>query len=1043
MNGSDYRVDAAWYSEEYPDVVASGLEAQTHYEMIGRKEHRFPRFDPEWYLFIYPDVAENNLDPLYHYRTWGREEKRIPAFPHDWYLERHPDVARAGIDPYQHFRDYGRAEGRSFNPLLKPDHENINVQTPPYDSSYECARSFEGRTTDIKAIAFHLPQFHEVKENNEWWGEGFTEWTNVRQAVPRFWEHYQPRTPHADIGYYDLSKPEHLAAQADMAKKFGIYGFCFYHYWFSGRRILEKPVDTIISDPNINIKFCLCWANENWTRTWDGAEENILLEQRYSKEDQIRFIEDIESYLLDPRYISVDERPILMIYKPNIIPDFAQMVNVWRQYWRDKYKNDLYICINRTNYEDTGCTQFEAVVDAVVEFPPHVVPYKFDQQLIKAETDGNFFNYPQLVDDIVNGNEKAKLPNIDFYRTVMLGWDNSARRKSGWSCWYGYSIKKYDKWLRHIVKRTRDTFPENKRFVFINAWNEWAEGTYLEPDDKYGYMALNTTARALYDLLPSSSPEVLPSLPQQAKQALARQLPVQRVALHVHIYFEDAAHDIAEGILNIGRPFDLFITTDNTAKAKKFVERVRSFGLVEKLSVIETRNMGRDIGPFLVEVAPRLMDYDIVGHIHTKKSETVDWGGNWRRHILRNLLGSTDGVRSIFELLSKEDGYGILYPAAFPLIADFVDWGGLRERVQLIARELFHIDVGLASQKPEFPVGNMFWARIDAIRPILSYRWSWSDFEEEHGQVGGTLAHCIERMWGIIAETRGFPARPILLADTGLDLPSPKRRRLAIFVHYSQSMEIAASDLHYLHHLRTIASHVVFVSNSPLSKNAYKQVVMSSDRIIQRDNVTADFGAWAQALAEMGREYVCGFDELILANNSCFFPIFPVNEMLSVMSRRYLDFWGVSGFPKIENSTREEACLLNNGDIPHHIQSYFMVFRNNVMKHDAFWDFWSNLKPTSNLIEVVAYYEAQLTGVLTSVGFKHGFYLPELEEIQSRNAQQNDFNAVYSRPIDGFLLRSPFVKKKIALYAPKDIAALLSLIRKQGHYPMHLLSDWY
>ena len=317
-----YTFDIDWYLKEYPDVVESALSPEEHYLTIGRSEFRYPCIDAEWYYFIYPDVAKYNIDAYYHYDNWGRKEGRVPCFPYDWYNKRYPDVAAAGIDAYQHFRDYGKAEGRWYNPHVRLDHENISVSTPQYDSRYESRRNYSGLKTDIKAIAFHLPQFHRVKENDEWWGVGFTEWTNTRKSQPRFNGHYQPRTPHELIGYYDLSERDTLAAQARLAKDFGIYGFCFYHYWFSGRRILEKPVDILLENPDIDINFCLCWANENWTRRWDGAEQDVLLEQQYSLSDRLAFIVDSERYLVDTRYIRIDGRPLILVYKPSVIPDF-------------------------------------------------------------------------------------------------------------------------------------------------------------------------------------------------------------------------------------------------------------------------------------------------------------------------------------------------------------------------------------------------------------------------------------------------------------------------------------------------------------------------------------------------------------------------------------------------------------------------------------------------------------------------------------------------------------------------------------------------
>ena len=196
------------------------------------------------------------------------------------------------------------------------------------------------------------------------------------------------------------------------------------------------------------------------------------------------------------------------------------------------------------------------------------------------------------------------------------------------------------------------------------------------------------------------------------------------------------------------------------------------------------------------------------------------------------------------------------------------------------------------------------------------------------------------------------------------------------------------------------------------------------------------------ALNTLGRDEICKFDELILSNNSCFFPVFNPTEMFGKMNSRYLDFWAVSSFPKISNSNREEAGLLPQRMIPQHLQSYFQVFGASVLKSDAFWNFWDSVRPTENIVEVVARYETQLTRRLHAAGFRSGCYVPEFEELQRRESNINDFNAVYSRPIFGFSCRSPFVKKKVSIYAPADIPAMVQLVKQQATFPIHLLDGW-
>ena len=194
----------------------------------------------------------------------------------------------------------------------------------------------------FRPIAIHLPQFHPIKENDSWWGKGFTEWRNVAKAKPLFEGHYQPHIP-ADLGYYDLRLNEVREQQAEMARHYGIEGFCYYHYWFNGKRVLERPVNEIFESGKPDFPFMLCWANENWTRRWDGMENDILLEQKYSEEDDENHIEYLIQFFKDPRYIRVNNKPVIIIYKTFLLPDPRKTADTWRR-MAAKYGLELYIC---------------------------------------------------------------------------------------------------------------------------------------------------------------------------------------------------------------------------------------------------------------------------------------------------------------------------------------------------------------------------------------------------------------------------------------------------------------------------------------------------------------------------------------------------------------------------------------------------------------------------------------------------------------------------------------------------------------------------
>ncbi len=347
---------------------------------------------------------------------------------------------------------------------------------------------------EVKLIAYYLPQFHPFPENNEWWGEGFTEWSNVTAARPSFDGHYQPHLP-ADLGYYDLRVAEVSQRQADMAREYGIYGFCYHYYWFAGKTLMETPIKRMLETGQPDMPFCICWANESWSRRWDGSESEVLLHQPHDLETDERFIADILPYLKDPRYIRVNGAPLLIIYRISLLPDSKELFRRWRSYAAQNGVPDLHIVMAETfglkEPYTYGC-------DAAVEFPPH----KLEAEEISTElmTDeekeafqGNVFDYR----DVVFKELARPFPGYLRYPCVFPSWDNTARKGLNGHMFHHASPFYYEIWLRGTLEKAKANLSEGHRFLFLNAWNEWAEGAHLEPDRKYGRAYLTATQRAL------------------------------------------------------------------------------------------------------------------------------------------------------------------------------------------------------------------------------------------------------------------------------------------------------------------------------------------------------------------------------------------------------------------------------------------------------------------------------------------------------------------------------------------------------------------
>lgn len=348
----------------------------------------------------------------------------------------------------------------------------------------------------MRVLAFHLPQFHPIPENDTWWGKGFTEWTNVTRARPLFEGHFQPRLP-ADLGFYDLRLPEALQAQADLARQYGIHGFCYHYYWFKGgRRLLERPLEQMLASGNPDFPFCLCWANENWTRRWDGQEKEVLMPQRHDEESDIAFLHSVLPYFRDPRYIRVGKRPLLVVYRGTLFPDLRATVARWHAEAARLGEAPPYL-VAAESFDVTPELASAAGFDATCEFPPHGTgSCKIQQDKWPAfhrPFSGLVLDYGQVVTQSLGRTAGA----LRRFRTVTLNWDNTARKKSSAHMMQGFSLPAYHRWLSGAVAASRASDPEEEQFVFINAWNEWAEGTYLEPDHLYGHAYLEATRAAI------------------------------------------------------------------------------------------------------------------------------------------------------------------------------------------------------------------------------------------------------------------------------------------------------------------------------------------------------------------------------------------------------------------------------------------------------------------------------------------------------------------------------------------------------------------
>lgn len=369
----------------------------------------------------------------------------------------------------------------------------------------------------MKIITFYLPQFHEIPENNEWWGKGFTEWVNVKKAKPLFAEHYQPRIP-KDRKYYNLLDINTIKWQVDLAKKSGIYGFCFYHYWFDGHMLLEKPVELFLKNKDINFKYCLSWANEDWTNAWVSHNTKTLISQTYGKQDEWkRHFDYLKKFFLDERYIKINGKPLMIIYRPEIIPCLNDMLDYWSELARKEGLEGISFAYQHVNF-GLMKKKDDSRFDFQIEYQPSYVITE-----MKSRSNSMLRNFKKKIDifsqtyfhrtiSLSNFNKNVETYNYDEMWNRILSrrpdseknvpgafvdWDNTPRRGNKGSLMVGTSPEKFETYLRKQIKRARNVY--NKDMLFMFAWNEWAEGGYLEPDERYGTAYLDAIKNALIE----------------------------------------------------------------------------------------------------------------------------------------------------------------------------------------------------------------------------------------------------------------------------------------------------------------------------------------------------------------------------------------------------------------------------------------------------------------------------------------------------------------------------------------------------------------
>ena len=629
--------------------------------------------------------------------------------------------------------------------IFSPE-EIIIIDNDNQMSEYENNINYSSFKSDMKPIALYLPLFFENYKNNLSINGQFVGWTDIKKCKSLFKGHHQPRIPGDNINYLDYYNSFNISVikkQVELAENHGIYGFAIYYYWFDGKKVFEKPLDLYSSNKDINFPFLLIWVNNNSRKKLDREKEEFIFKATDIEEYSLLFIKDIEKYLIDHRYIKINNKPLLGIYEPYDLINLNQIIKKIREKSKETGIGEIFIlaCLNKNETRKIINSQ---LFDGAFDFPPHHLLGNFKIRF------KNTFIYNELIYKNIEYNY-SNSRNFSFFRCSMLQWDNCLSKTKNMIYDY-YSPEQFYFINKIIIDWTKKHYDKEERFFFINSWNNWYEGSYLEPDKKYGYASINSLSKAIFNLT-YIDPYSIKNLNYESK-----------IAIHVHLFYEDLIFDIINITNNIPVKFDLFMSVCSKNIKKRVEQYIIKNSKANFFEIKIFSNKGRDVLPFLIQMKKVIHKYKYICHLHTKKSLFSNFGDDWRNYLYFNLLGNEQIISEIMSEFEKFDKLGLIFAEPFYKLLTYLGKLIIDPNIKYMNFIIKKISLKyrVSENYFDFPEGNMFWAKIEAIYQIFEMNII-KRVSKENGKLDSTIIHGIERIWVYLAKINGFFYKKIFL----------------------------------------------------------------------------------------------------------------------------------------------------------------------------------------------------------------------------------------------------------------------------------------